>query len=68
MAELIIEAEKIRENIRTLSDYFEEKGIDWSLITRSSGDKDFLENILTEEVIDKINSVRPRLPASRPAR
>lgn len=58
MAELIIEAEKIKENIRSLSDYFEEKGIDWSLITKVfSGDKDFLRNILTEEVIDKINSV-----------
>lgn len=58
MAELIIETEKIKENIRTLSDYFEEKGIDWSLITKVfSGDHDFLENILTEEVIDKINSV-----------
>jgi predicted amino acid racemase len=58
MAELIIEAEKIRENIRTLSDYFEKQGIDWSLITKVfSGDKEFLRNILTSDVIDKINSV-----------
>lgn len=58
MAELIIEKEKIKENIRTLSDYFKEKGIEWSLITKVfSGDKDFLENILTDDVIEKVNSV-----------
>lgn len=58
MAELIIETEKIRENIRTLSDYFQQKGIDWSLITKVfSGDKEFLKQILTDEVISKINSV-----------
>lgn len=58
MAELIIHTEKIKNNIKTLSNYFEEKGIQWSLITKVfSGDKDFLKNILTADVIAKINSV-----------
>lgn len=58
MAELIIEINKIKENIRSLSDFFEERGTEWSLITKVfSGDHDFLVNILTNEVISKINSV-----------
>ncbi len=58
MAELIIQTEKIKNNIKYLSDYFDEHDIHWSLITKVfSGDKDFLKNILTEDVIDKINSV-----------
>lgn len=58
MAELIIETEKIKDNIKYLSNYFEQKGINWSLITKVfSGDKEFLEHILTDDVIDKINSV-----------
>ena len=58
MAELVINAKKIRENITSLSDYFESKGISWSLITKVfSGDKEFLKHILQEEVIEKINSV-----------
>lgn len=58
MAELIIQTEKIRNNIKYLSDYFDKYGIHWSLVTKVfSGDKEFLENILTEDVIKKINSV-----------
>lgn len=58
MAELIIHAEKIQQNIQYLSDYFESKNIEWSLITKVfSGDKEFLKNILTKDVIAKINSV-----------
>lgn len=58
MAELIINADKIRENITTLSSYFESKHVVWSLITKVfSGDKDFLKAILTDEVIDKVYSV-----------
>jgi len=58
MAELIIHSKKIKENIKYLSDYFEKKSIEWSLITKVfSGDKTFLKTILTKDVIEKINSV-----------
>lgn len=58
MAELIIQTEKIKANIKYLSDYFDQHDIHWSLITKVfSGDKDFLKNILTEDVLKKINSV-----------
>ena len=58
MAQLIIHAEKIKENIKTLSSFFEQQDIHWSLITKVfSGDKDFLSNVLTPDVIEKINSV-----------
>lgn len=58
MAQLIIHKDKIKSNIQRLSDFFEEHGKSWSLITKVfSGDKSFLKNILTEEVIQKINAV-----------
>lgn len=58
MAELIIHSKKIKENIKYLSDYFESKSIEWSLITKVfSGDKTFLKTILTKDVIEKINSI-----------
>lgn len=58
MAELIIQTEKIKDNIRYLSKYFNKHQIHWSLITKVfSGDKEFLKNILTEDIIAKISSV-----------
>lgn len=58
MAELIIQTEKIKSNIQKLSSYFEEHQIYWSLITKVfSGDKEFLKHILTDEVIEKIDSI-----------
>jgi len=58
MAELIIQTEKIKNNIKSLSKYFNQHGIHWSLITKVfSGDKEFLKNILTNDVIEKVNSV-----------
>lgn len=58
MAELIIYKSKIKENIKYLSKYFKEKQIRWSLITKVfSGDKEFLSNILTSDVIENISSV-----------
>ncbi len=58
MAELIIHSSKIKENIKYLSNYFKEKNIKWSLVTKVfSGDKEFLRNILTEDVIENISSV-----------
>jgi predicted amino acid racemase len=58
MAELVIQTEKIKENIKSLSDFFEKYNIQWSLVTKVfSGDKEFLKHILTDDVIEKINSV-----------
>lgn len=58
MAELIIQTEKIKNNIKYLSDFFAKHNIEWSLITKVfSGDKEFLKNVLTEDVIAKINAV-----------
>jgi len=58
MAELIIHSSKIKENIKYLSNYFKEKNIKWSLVTKVfSGDKEFLRNILTEDVIENISSI-----------
>ncbi|NNF01817.1 MAG: alanine/ornithine racemase family PLP-dependent enzyme [Bacteroidia bacterium] len=58
MAELIIQADKIKSNIKYLSSFFEERGIYWSLITKVfSGDKEFLKNVLTDDVIESISSV-----------
>ena len=58
MAELIIQTEKIQNNIRYLSDYLKEHDIYWALVTKVfSGDKEFLKNILSDDVINKINSI-----------
>lgn len=58
MAELIIHSSKIKQNIKYLSNYFKEKDIKWSLVTKVfSGDKEFLRNILTDDVIENISSV-----------
>ncbi|OGU56084.1 MAG: hypothetical protein A2X64_05335 [Ignavibacteria bacterium GWF2_33_9] len=58
MAELLIQTKKIKQNINKLSEYFEQHGINWSLITKVfSGDKDFLKSVLTDEIIKKIDEV-----------
>lgn len=58
MAELIIQTDKIKNNIKYLSDFFDEHDIHWSLISKVfSGDKEFLKNVLTYDVIEKINSI-----------
>lgn len=58
MAELKIHTKKIQNNIKYLSAYFDSHNIAWSLITKVfSGDKEFLKHILTDEIIEKINSV-----------
>ncbi|MBU2019178.1 MAG: alanine racemase [Bacteroidetes bacterium] len=58
MAELIIQTEKIKNNIKYLSAFFKEHNIHWSLVTKVfSGDKEFLKNVLTPEVIENIDSV-----------
>lgn len=58
MAELIIQTEKIKNNIKYLSNYFNKNGVQWSLITKVfSGDQTFLKKVLTEDVISKINSI-----------
>ena len=58
MAELVIQTQKIKENIKSLSDFFEKHNFQWSLVTKVfSGDKEFLKHILTDDVIENINSV-----------
>lgn len=58
MAELIIHSEKIKENIKFLSHYFETHNIEWSLVTKVfSGDKTFIEMVLTKDVSEEIKSV-----------
>jgi len=58
MAELIIQTEKIKNNIKFLSTYFSKYNIQWSLITKVfSGDREFLKHVLTNDVIEKIDSV-----------
>lgn len=58
MAELIIHTNKIKNNIKYLSEYFDKHKIEWSLITKVfSGDKEFLRNVLTDEVIKNISSI-----------
>ena len=58
MAELIIHTQKIQANIKYLSAYFASHNIAWSLITKVfSGDKEFLKHILTDEIVDKIDSI-----------
>jgi predicted amino acid racemase len=58
MAELIIHTEEIKNNIKYLSKYFDDHDIQWSLITKVfSGDKEFLKQVLTDDVIRKINSI-----------
>ena len=58
MAELIIHTQKIQANIKYLSAYFASHNIAWSLITKVfSGDKEFLKHILTDEIIEKIDSI-----------
>lgn len=59
MAELIIQSNKIKENISILAHYFEERKIHWSLITKVfSGDKTFLKNLLNDsDFLSKIHSI-----------
>lgn len=58
MAELVIKTEKIRNNIKQLSEFFARHEIEWSLVTKVfSGDKEFLKHVLTDDVIERINSV-----------
>ncbi|MDY0779852.1 alanine racemase [Tenacibaculum sp. IB213877] len=58
MAELIIHSERIKSNIKELSNFFKNNNIEWSLVTKVfSGDKTFLKHILTKDVIENISSV-----------
>jgi predicted amino acid racemase len=58
MAELQINISEIRNNIKKLSAYFAEHNIKWSLITKVfSGDKDFMRQVLTPDIIEDIHSV-----------
>lgn len=58
MAELIINAANIQNNIKKLSAFFKNNEQKWSLITKVfSGDKEFLNHILNDDVLQGIDSV-----------
>ncbi len=58
MAELRINVGEIRNNIKKLSGFLRDNNIEWSLITKVfSGDKEFMEQILTADIIEGIHSV-----------
>lgn len=58
MAELIIDTEKIRENISYLGNYLDQNCISWSLITKVfSGDESFTKHVFTKEISKTIKSI-----------
>lgn len=58
MAELIIYKQKIKSNIKNISAFFKKEKKEWSLVTKVfSGDEAFLEEILSDDVIEDISSV-----------
>lgn len=58
MAELQINISEIRNNIKKLSAYLKKHNKRWSLITKVfSGDKEFMKQILTPDIIEDIQSV-----------
>jgi predicted amino acid racemase len=58
MAELHINIGEIRDNIKKLNAFFKKHDIAWSLITKVfSGDKEFMRQILTPEIVKDIHSV-----------
>ncbi|MBI9066263.1 MAG: alanine racemase [Salinivirgaceae bacterium] len=58
MAELQINISEIRNNIKKLSTYLKANNIQWSLITKVfSGDREFMEQILTPDIVKDIHSV-----------
>lgn len=58
MAELQINITEIKNNIVKLNKYLKAHNIKWSLITKVfSGDKEFMRQILTPEIIKDIHSV-----------
>jgi ornithine racemase len=58
MAELQINISEIRNNIKKLSTFLKKHDIKWSLITKVfSGDREFMEQILTADIVKDIHSV-----------
>ncbi|MBC8319782.1 MAG: alanine racemase [Bacteroidetes bacterium] len=58
MAQLQINITEIRNNILKLNSYLKDNNIKWSLITKVfSGDKDFMKQILTPDIVKDIHSV-----------
>jgi len=58
MAKLEINITEIRNNIAKISHYLKKNNIEWSLITKVfSGDQDFMDKILTDDIIKDIHSV-----------
>lgn len=58
MAELQINIKEIRNNIKKLSSYLKKQNKQWSLITKVfSGDQEFMDQVLTADIIKDIHSV-----------
>jgi len=58
MAKLVIKTQNIISNISKISEFLGKHDIYWSLITKVfSGDKEFLKEILIDEVIENIHSI-----------
>jgi len=58
LAELVINQQKIIDNINNLNDFFKSKDIYWTLITKIlSGNKVILDKILNNQAMDRLHSV-----------
>ena len=58
MATLIINTNRIRENIIKLSSFLADNNIDWSLVVKIlGGNRPVLERIITDDSIKKVHSV-----------
>lgn len=58
MSKLIIDKQKLFQNISALNEYLAQKNIKWTLVTKLlSGNKVVLEEILNKPLIKKLNSI-----------
>lgn len=58
MATLVVNTNRIRENIIKLSDYLAKKEIDWSLVVKIlGGNKPVLERIIRDDSIKRVHSI-----------
>lgn len=58
MAHLKINVKEIKKNIQILSEFFLERNVQWSLVTKVfSGDQEFLRRLLSPEIVANIHSV-----------
>lgn len=58
MAQLKISITEVRNNIIKLNNYLKQHDIEWSLITKVfSGDEDFMQKVLTPDIVKDLHSV-----------